>query len=405
MQLSLSTAITQALFNLIQNPVRSVFKSLTLGAGAAAACLCTAILSGFGEEVERMAFGAYTRSIVITENLMIPDRFGPPRITDLEKLTAAFGEDLDGAALWRSSRVMALHGGEHLELELLGMRGDYRFEVDMALAQGRLLSQDELNGAGRVCMLGASVGARLFPGETNPVGSSVRLNGVACEVVGVFQPATTRTSERYAYSVFTPFDTAGRYFESSPFLSPIEASQITLVFKDRDAARLARSDTDRILRRAHGAPLSQSPPFRFADPAAPTRAVVRQRDLLQKLLWSVAAVTLIGAAIGFAGFTSTSVDMRRRDIALQMSSGAMRQDILVQYWLESVMIGVIGGSIGLLVGFGASNALASMANVPIAIRPEFAMVALLSGAGAGMIAGLWPAWRASSSPPALAVRQ
>jgi putative ABC transport system permease protein len=404
-QLNLGTAFAQALFNLIQTPTRTGFMALTLGAGAAAACLSTAILDGFGEEVERMAFGAYARSIVISENLMVRDRFGPPRTTDLEKLTTAFGDDLDGAAIWRSSRVMAIQGGEQLELQLLGMRGDYRFEVDMELAQGRFLTEEELNGAGRVCMLGSLVAARLFPGQVNPVGASVRLNGVACDIVGVFQPATTRTSERYAYSVFTSFDAAGRYFEATPLLTPIEASQITLVFKDRDAARLARSDADRILRRAHGAPMSQSPPFSFADPAAPTRAVVRQRNLLEQLLWSVAAVTLIGAAIGYAGFTSTTVDMRRRDIALQISAGAMRGDILVQYWLESMMIGAIGGVTGLCVGFAASHGLASVADVPISIQPGFAVVALLSGAGAGALAGLWPAWRASSAPPALAVRQ
>ena len=405
MRVSLRTAFAQALFNIAQNPVRSVFMALTLGAGAAAACLSTAILDGFGEEVERMAFGAYARSIVISENLMFQDRFGPPQLSDLDKLTTAFADELDGAAVWRRSRAVVAFGGEYVELDVYGVRGDYRFEAEMDLGAGRFLTAQELDGADRLCMLGAATAARLFDGETDPIGSSIRVNGVGCSVVGIFQPARTRTAERYGESVFVPFEAAGRYFEADARLSPVEADQITLVFRDRDTARLSRPVADQVLRRAHGAPLSQNAPFTFADPAAPTRAVVRQRDLLEKLLWSIAAVTLIGAAVSYAGFTSTTVDMRRRDIALQISAGALRRDIMLQYWLESMLIGAAGGAIGLLVGFTAALALGRLADVPIAIQPGFAAIALISGAGAGAVAGLWPAHRAASAPPALAVRR
>lgn len=405
MHLSWITAFAQALFNIVQNPVRSIFMAATLGAGAAAACLSTAILDGFGAEVERMAFGAYARSIVISENRVFQDRFGAARLSDLEKLTTALGEGLEGSAVWRQSRAVAARGAEQIELDIYGVRGDYRFEADMALASGRFLTDEDLQGAGRICMLGAAAATRLFGSDTQLIESSIRLNGVNCQVVGVFQPADTRTAERFTNAVLVPFDAAGRYFETTARLSPIEVDQMTLVFHDREAARLARPQVDHILRRAHGAPLSQNAPFSFADPAAPTRAVVRQRTLLESLLWSVAAVTLIGAAIGYAGFTSTTVDMRRRDIALQISAGATRGDILIQYWLESMIIGGAGGAMGLLVGFLAAQALGQLADIPISIQPGFALVALLSGAGAGAVAGLWPARRAASAPPALAVRR
>jgi len=402
--MSFGASLSQALFNIIQNPVRSALMALTLGAGSAAACLATAILDGFGVEVERMAFGAYARSLVITENLMFPDRFGPPRLSDMDNLVAALEDDLQGAAAWRRARALAVHGSERVELDIYGLRGDYRHEVDMALARGRYLTMEDLEGSNRLCILGSRAASRLFEVGAEPIDQVVRLNGVGCRIVGVFEPAETRTSERFADAIFAPFDVVGRYFELTPRLSPIEVDQITLIFHDRDTARLSRSQAEQILRRAHGAPLSQHFPFSFADPAAPTRAVVRQRDLLERLLWSIAAVTLIGAAIGYAGFYSTTVAMRRRDIALQMSAGATRGDILIQYWIESMMIGGFGGCLGLVGGFVSASALGVLADIPISIQPGFALVAFASGAGAGALAGLWPAFRAASAPPALAVR-
>jgi putative ABC transport system permease protein len=97
--------IALALGVICARPARSALMALTLGAGAGAATLVAAVLGGYGAQMERMVFGAYARSLVITENRLVPDRFGAPRRSDLDRLLEDLGVPVDGAAAWRNDRA------------------------------------------------------------------------------------------------------------------------------------------------------------------------------------------------------------------------------------------------------------------------------------------------------------
>lgn len=395
-----------ALLALRARPLRAFLMALTLGAGTAAVSLAAAVLIGYSEQIERLAFGAYARSLVVTENWSSQQRTGPPTTADIARLRDTLGERIDGVAAWRISRADVRFGAQAREMMLFGVSGDYRFELDTPLADGRLFTDEELEGPDRICLLGSGAVRELFRLERQRVGQQVRVNGIACEVVGIFDVPQTRTADRYDEAVIVPFRAAMRYFEAgSSRLAPNEADQVTVVLRDRRMVRPSISDADRVLRRARGSPLTQPPPFRFADPSAPAQAMQRQRDSAGGLLIVVAAISLVAALVGYAGSTLSNVEMRRRDIALQMSSGAGGVDILIQIVLESAILGVLGAIFGALVSWGAGQVLQGVFGIPAVYDVRVAALTGAVGLLAGLLAGAVPAWKASRLPPALAVRQ
>ncbi|MEQ8434845.1 MAG: ABC transporter permease [Oceanicaulis sp.] len=400
------TNIRMAAWGVASRPRQSMMMVLTLAAGVAAVSLAAAILNGYGRAMEQMAFGAYVRSLAITENFANRDRFGPPRLSDLDDLEEALADRVEAVAAWRTDVVEARFGAAALELGLHGVQGAYRYEADMALAAGRLLEPEDLISANRRCLLGAEAAQRLFERRpsTEAVGDSVRINGVACEIVGVFQPAVTLTASQYDLAILTPFMAAARYFQQDSRLSPNEASRLTVVLRSRELVEEATVIADRVMRAEHGAPLSQRAPFRYTDQSAPLGAMARQRTMLQSLLGAVAAITLAASVIGYAGNMFAAVTLRRRDIALQMAGGAYAGDILRQHLLESAALGIAGA----LIGAGTAAVLAAFAealfSLPAVFDLHVASVALAVGVGAGLFAGAAPAWRAAQASPAVAMK-
>ena len=396
--------IRLALWSAFSRPARAALLVATLGGGAAGVALSAGVLDGYAREMERMSFGAYARSLVISENRFIEDRFGPPRLSDMARIRDALAGDIEAMAAWRRALGDVRAGSEQASLPVFGVRGDYRREADMPIVEGRALTEDETETAERVCLLGAGAKAQLF-GDQDAAGRRIRINGVSCDVVGVFGEAEAQTAERYRPGVIAPFVAAARYFESGGIgfqTGPEDLDRLTVVLRagvDRDEALMA---ADRTLRRAHGAAVAEVDPFVYADPAAPARALARQRDLVGRLLLAIAAVSALVAVTGYAAATIAAVDMRRRDIALQMMSGATPRSILCQVLAEGLIFGALGAAAGLAAVIAGAGLAQSVIRFPFEVSAPVAGLTLAGGVLTGVLASLWPARRAASGSPALA---
>jgi putative ABC transport system permease protein len=385
-------------------PVRAALMVLTLGAGVCVVSLSTAIISGFSGEIERLSFGAYARSLVITPNYLAGDQARISRLSDLERLAEVLGEDrVEGVAAWRIGRqVPAAFQDERADLTVFGVRGDYRFEADMDMAQGRHLEPEDLDSSRRICLLGSEAAMRLFNGG-RASGQTIRVNGLSCHVQGVFEPGDTVIANRYADAIIAPFDAAARYFMPSDHLAPNEASRLTIVLRSREHLYDARHAADRILRRQHGVPQSQPSPFLFADPSAPTAAMEQQRDLLARLLMAIASVAMLASLLAFAGASWTLTEMRRRNIAIQAIHGASYMDILIQFGTESLILGLLGG----LAGIGAAMLIAPFSTGwlgwPAQFDPAVLVGSVLLGTLSGLLAGALSAHRAAVTKPGIAI--
>jgi putative ABC transport system permease protein len=385
-------------------PIRAALMVLTLGAGVCVVSLSTAIISGFSGEIERLAFGAYARSLVITPNYLAGDRARISRLTDLDRLLEVFGEDqVEGYAAWRIGRqVPAAFQDQRADLTVFGVRGDYRFEADMDMAQGRHLTPEDMESARRVCLLGSDAAASLFAGG-RAAGQTIRLNGLSCYVQGVFEPGDTVIASRFADGVIAPFDAAARYFMPSDHLAPNEASRLTIVLRSRDMLYDARHAADRILRRQHGVPQSQASPFMFADPNAPTAAMEQQRDLLTRLLAAIAGVAMLASLMAFAGASWTLTEMRRRNIAIQAIHGASYMDILIQFATENLILGLLGGISGIAAAMLLAPFSIDWLGWPAVFDPLVLGGSVLLGTLSGVLAGAISAHRAAVTRPGIAI--
>ncbi|WP_421790176.1 ABC transporter permease [Hyphobacterium sp.] len=377
---------------------------ITLGAGVGVVTLSSAVITGFSGEIERMSFGAYARSLVITPNYLAADQARISRLPDLDRLMEVLGPDqVEGAAAWRIARqVPAAYLGERADLTVYGVLGDYTFEADMALAQGRPFEVSDIDSSRRICLLGADAAYRLFSGGA-AAGRTIRVNGLSCYVQGVFEHGDTVIASRYSNAIIAPFHTVARYFTPTNHLAPNEADRLTIVLRDREMLYDARHAAERILRRQHGVPQSQAAPFLFADPSAPTAAMEQQRDLMARLLISVASVAMLAAILAFAGASWTLTELRRRSIAIQAIHGASYLDIVIQFNSESLTLGVLGG----LFGVGAALLLAPFMEAWLGWPAQFDPVILLGsvalGMFSGMIAGSASAQRAGMTMPGDAI--
>jgi len=389
---------------ILARPVRAGLMIVSLGAGVCVVSLSSAIISGFSSEIERLSFGAYARSLVITPNYLAADQSRVSRLTDINQLVEALGpERVDGAASWRIARqVPVAYQAERADLFVYGVLGDYQFEADMDITQGRRFEPSDVDSSRRICLLGAQAAQRLFDGRP-AAGRTIRVNGASCHVQGVFAEGDTVISSRFSNAIIAPFHSAARYFMPTDFLAPNEASRQTIILKDAELIYEARLIADRTLRRRHGVPQSQPPPFLFADPGAPTSAMEQQRDLISKLLYSIAAVAMLAAILAFAGASWTLTELRRRSIAVQAIHGASYMDILIQFTAESLMLGTLGG----LFGVGLALGLAQFTTPLLGWYAEFDPVLLggsiLLGVISGAIAGSASAQRAAKTLPGMAV--
>ncbi len=402
----LLTLLQLAVWSAFSRPMRTALMIATLAGGAAGVTLTAGVLQGYATAMEALTFGAYSRSLVISENAFVEDRFGPPRLSDVENIREALGQRVEGHAAWRRARSDVRAGRHQATLQVHGVIGSFEHEVDMLLSQGRSFSASETASALRICMLGPGASRMLFPDGEEP--ETIRINGVNCSVIGVFGEPQSQLAERYRNAIIAPFGAVARYFElpdrSGMQPAPHEAERLTVILHRGVDRNEALVDADRALRRAHGSSQANVAPFVYADPAAPAQALARQRDLIARLLVSIAIVSVLVAVTGYAAASMAAVEMQKREIALMMMSGATGRSILGQVLLEGLILGVAGGGVGVAVVAGVALIAGRVTAFPFELSGTVAAMVLIAGAMTGLLASLGPARRAAAGSPALNAR-
>jgi len=390
-----------AVWSLRSRPVRTAALVTALAAGIAATVFVATVVAGFGREIDRLAFGAYARATTVGENVMVLDRHGPPNLGDRARLAAEL-EGYDESAAWKSGRAAVFRDSRQLEFAVYGVLGAYHHELDSPIVAGRDLTPAEVEGYARVCLLGADVAADLKTAA--PIGQTLRIGGVGCEIVGVLGEPQSRPAARYADAVIAPLRAAERYFLGEDTRRPGEVDHLTVFIRPGEDLTDVEMDADLLLRKLRGAPLSQPSPFVYGENGASIEEVVEQRRMLGRLLSTLAGLSLIASMISFAAIGAATLVARRREIALRMAVGATVRDIVLQVVAEKVLTGTIGGVIGLGAGVLLAWSASKAWQWPFAPDLLVAAWALVLGTGVGLLVGVGLARQAASVPPSLAAK-
>jgi putative ABC transport system permease protein len=300
--------------------------------------------------------------------------------------------------------VQVVFGNQNWSTAVQGTAPDYLELRDWELELGRFFTQEDLDGATKVAILGQTVEESLF-GDGEAVGQVIRIQKVPFTVIGVLQrKGQTARGQDQDDTVIVPLSTAKKRVLGVSQANARSVGVIQIKAVSPDLLADIQAQTVDLLRQRHRLQPYQDNDFDVRNLAEMFAAQAASTQTMTVLLGAIASVSLLVGGIGIMNIMLVSVTERTREIGLRMAVGARSRDILGQFLIEAVTLALVGGILGILVGVGGSALIALLAKWSILITP--ASIALAFGASAfiGIFFGYFPARKAAYLDPIEALR-
>ena len=298
-----------------------------------------------------------------------------------------------------SSGTQAIYGNQNWSTQVNGTTDKFLDVRDWDLASGRNFSDSELRAGASVCILGETVRQELY-GEQDPLGTSLRLNKLSCQVIGVLTAkGTNGFGQNQDDIVLIPLRTLQRRIAGNA-----DVGSILVSARDGVATEKVQEDLERLLRERRKLRDGVDNDFTVRDLKEITSAFTSSTRVLTALLGAVAAVSLIVGGVGIMNIMLVSVTERTREIGTRLAVGAMARDVLLQFLVEAVTLAAFGGVIGIVLGLGAGAAATHAFNVPFVLNPGIVVLSFAFSAAVGIVFGYFPAQRAAQLDPIEALR-
>jgi putative ABC transport system permease protein len=300
--------------------------------------------------------------------------------------------------------AQVVFGSQNWSTVIQGTAPEYLQIRDWSLAEGRFFSQEDVDGATKVAVLGQTVKETLF-GEENPLGKMVRIRKVPFTVIGMLsRKGQTGFGQDQDDVVVIPLSTAKRRVlgVSQANARFVQTIQVKAAAPELLAA--VQGQVVDLLRQRHRLQPYQDNDFDVRNLAEAFAAQEASSRAMTLLLGAIASVSLLVGGIGIMNIMLVSVTERTREIGLRMAVGARGLDILGQFLVEAVVLALVGGLLGILLGVAGSAVIASLANWPTQITATSVFGAFVSAAGIGIFFGYYPARKAARLDPIEALR-
>lgn len=299
-----------------------------------------------------------------------------------------------------NSSGQAIYGANNAPTTVYGISPDYmeirRYEVE----DGDMFSDQDVQTAAKVCVIGKTVVDNLFPGGENPVGRVIRFQKLPFRVVGVLKSKGYNSMGMDQDDlILAPYTTIQKKILAITHLQGITCSALKEEYTDQ-----AIDEISEILRRSHRLRETDDDDFTIRSMQELSTMLTSTTDIMTTLLAAVAGISLLVGGIGIMNIMYVSVTERTREIGLRMSIGAKGMDILAQFLIESILISVTGGLIGVLFGVGAALIVNVVAHFPIYIQPWSVLLSFVVCTVTGVFFGWYPAKKAAQLDPIEAIR-
>ena len=299
----------------------------------------------------------------------------------------------------RQQSMTVVAQGRNWSTQVIGSSNQYFVLDNRQIKQGRYFETQEEQSGAAVCVIGTTIEKEIF-GSSNAIGQMLRTGQFSCRVVGVLESkGQAAIGGDQDDLVVMPIQTFQRRVSGNTRVSAI------LVSVDSQIDRALVTESIRLLMRERRS-LSDADDdnFMILDTEEIARRVSSTTEIMTMLLGAVAAVSLVVGGIGIMNIMLVSVTERTREIGVRLAIGALEREVLMQFLIEAVVLGAMGGVLGVVIAFIGSFALATTMGVPFIFDPGINMIAFLFAALTGVIFGYFPARRAAKLDPIEAVR-
>ena len=297
------------------------------------------------------------------------------------------------------TNAQVVYGANNWGTQVQGTTADFPTVRAWPVASGVFVTDSDVRGAAKVCVLGSIVAEQLF-GGADPIGSTIRVRDMPFKVVGVL---SEKGGQGWGGSqddvVMVPLTTAQRKLANRTNVNSIGVSAVS----ERDVGQAEEQVTELLRQRHRIRPGMDQDFFLFTQQEIASSAAETSK-VMTLLLASIAAVSLMVGGIGIMNIMLVSVTERTREIGIRRAIGARRRDIMMQFLAESAFLSLAGGGLGAGLGIGVATAITQIARWPTMIQPAAVVLAFGYSSAIGLFFGYYPALRAAALDPVEALR-
>jgi putative ABC transport system permease protein len=399
-----STLFKVASQSILKNKMRAMLTMLGIVIGVGAVIVMVAIGNGAQQQIAAQIGSLGTNLIIVMPGSGMPGGVNGGA-GSLNRLTIADADMLKRDATMLaavspvvSARLQVIGGQGNWRTSINGVSTDFLDIRGWSMASGSLFSADDITASRKVAVLGATVVRQLYP-DGDPVGAQIQIGKVPFTVVGTLAAKGQNAGGQDQDDVILlPYSTAQNRLSGN-----VRIGQILASATDANAITDAQEEIKGIMRTAHKLNGADDD-FTVRNQTEIAAAASSTTRVMSALLAAIASISLLVGGIGIMNIMLVSVTERTREIGIRMAIGARGNDVLLQFLIESLVMSVLGGLIGLGAGFGGAALLARLTGWTVATPLIAVVIAVGFSAAVGIFFGYYPARKAAGLNPIQALR-
>lgn len=410
--MSIANLFKIALRAIAANKLRSFLTMLGIIIGVASVITMLAIGQGSKKSIQRQISEMGSNMIMIMPGQDMrggvrrdADEMETLKLTDYDALKDQC-QYISAVSPVVNSSGQFINGNNNTPSTIYGVNRDYLDIRQLSVEDGEMFTDEDIKSSAKVCVVGKTVVDNLFPDGSDPVGKVIRFNTIPFRIVGVLKSKGYNSMGMDQDDlVLAPYSAVMKRILAVNYLQSINCSALTEGLTDK-----ATEEITKVLRAQHKLkdPTEESTgdedDFNIRSQEELASMMNSTTDLMTILLACIAGISLVVGGIGIMNIMYVSVTERTREIGLRMSVGARGIDILSQFLIESILLSVTGGVIGVLIGVGATYGVNIFAKWPVFIQPWSVLLSFFVCTATGVFFGWYPAKKAAMLDPIEAIR-
>jgi putative ABC transport system permease protein len=403
--MKLQTLVKLALQAIRKNKMRATLTMLGIIIGVAAVIVMVAIGSGARARIRSQINNLGTNMIVITPGSANAagvsqgaQAFPTLSLADVDKIRAE-AQYVTGVSPVVVSRSQVVAAQANWRTTINGVSTDYQAIRDWTTDDGGFFGDDDVRGQRAVAVIGKTVAQRLF-GDSEPVGQDIQIAKSPFKVVGVLTAKGQNASGNDSDDIIlVPYTTAATRLNGKNRIPQIVASAAS-----EQQIPAAQDEIRGLVRESHRLTDNDEDDFTVRNQTDLAQAAESSTRVMTLLLAAIASISLLVGGIGIMNIMLVSVTERTREIGIRLAIGARGSDVLTQFLVESIVMGILGGVIGLLTGVIGAKVLGHFTGWETVISPLVMLIAIGFSGAVGIFFGYYPARRAAALNPIQALR-